>query len=265
MTSTPVKEDFLEVDPEVPGQKFVCLSFVSPEEILKNKDLFVMSEFFKRLNQNYYFVPKESVKDPIVAEGLVKDELSHDVLEDKYKDFVYVNQEELERVFYEKNDFRTTMRAIKVRGVYDTQKEAQHRAKLLQHRDPNFNVFIGQVGYWLPWDPNPHRVGEQEYMEQELNELVKKYKENQNMKDLHFQQNLEYVKEQAEKKAKAAKEKTGDSTETTVISEGTGYSVSVSGSSSDDTPVNTEPVNTEPGIDSGLGEMDPWLSRKAHA
>ena len=29
-------EDFLEADPEIPGQKFVCLSFVSPENILEN-------------------------------------------------------------------------------------------------------------------------------------------------------------------------------------------------------------------------------------
>jgi hypothetical protein len=105
-------------------------------------------------------------------------------------------------------------------------------------------------------------------MEQELNELVKKYKENQNMKDLHFQQNLEYVKEQAEKKAKAAKEKTGDSTETTVISEGTGYSVSVSGSSSDETPVNTMDTAlnvVDESTKSALDAPDPWLSRKAHA
>jgi hypothetical protein len=41
---------------------------------------------------------------------------------------------------------------LKVRGVYDTLREAQVRAKVLQRRDPNFNVFLGQVGYWLPWD-----------------------------------------------------------------------------------------------------------------
>ena len=33
-----VKEDFLEVDPKIPGQNYVCLSFVSPEKFLKQKE-----------------------------------------------------------------------------------------------------------------------------------------------------------------------------------------------------------------------------------
>ena len=33
-----IKEDFLEVDPKIPGQNFVCLSFVSPEKVLKQKE-----------------------------------------------------------------------------------------------------------------------------------------------------------------------------------------------------------------------------------
>lgn len=34
-----IEEDFLTVDAEIPGQKFVCLSFVSPEKILDKKDV----------------------------------------------------------------------------------------------------------------------------------------------------------------------------------------------------------------------------------
>jgi hypothetical protein len=33
MSDENIKEDFLEVDPKIPGQNFVCLSFVSPEKI----------------------------------------------------------------------------------------------------------------------------------------------------------------------------------------------------------------------------------------
>jgi hypothetical protein len=266
-SSETVKEDFLEVDPQIPGQNFVCLSFVSPEEILKNKDVYFISEYFKRLHANYKIIeradPSETPKELTFAD-----------FEEKYKDFMYSNQEELERRFYEENDFRTTMRALKVRGVYDSMKEAQARAKLLQHRDKNFNVFIGQVGYWLPWDPNPHRVGEQEYMEDELNTLVKKYKENQESKDLHFQQNLEYIKEQAEKKAKAAKEARtvedeesavfASSDESTTVEGGEGYSVSVSGLdekvNTDDGHVNVVDNSTKAALDA----PDPWLSRRVN-
>ena len=40
--------DLLDEDMQVAGQKFVCLSFVSPEKILKQRDLFVFSQFLKQ-------------------------------------------------------------------------------------------------------------------------------------------------------------------------------------------------------------------------
>ena len=30
-------------------------------------------------------------------------------------------------------------------------KEADFRAKKLQNKDQYHNVFVGEVGYWLPW------------------------------------------------------------------------------------------------------------------
>ena len=37
------KEDFLEEDQEIPGQKFCLLSFLSPEKVLASKDSFLFS------------------------------------------------------------------------------------------------------------------------------------------------------------------------------------------------------------------------------
>ena len=126
-------------------------------------------------------------------------------LEEKYRDYLYTSQDILEKDFSEQNDFQTTIRGLKVRGVYDTQREAEVRAKVLQRKDKNFNVFVGQVGYWLPWDPTPHKIDNQEYFEKELNELVKKYNENQDQKEDHFRENIDYVKEQAAKKVEQEK------------------------------------------------------------
>ena len=39
--------DLLEEDKPIAGQKFVCISFVSPEKILKQKELFFFEEFLK--------------------------------------------------------------------------------------------------------------------------------------------------------------------------------------------------------------------------
>ena len=62
-------------------------------------------------------------------------------LQERYKDFLYVNNDKLESDFYEKNEFKTTVRGLKVRGSYDTLQEAQDKAKKLQKTDKNFNVY----------------------------------------------------------------------------------------------------------------------------
>jgi hypothetical protein len=70
-------------------------------------------------------------------------------------------------------------RGLKIRGVYPTYQEAQDRAKKLQELDPNFDIFIGEVGKWLPWDPDPNSgAKEQKYQEEELQKLVEGYEKN---------------------------------------------------------------------------------------
>lgn len=174
-------EDFLDQDDQIRGQNYVCLSFISPENIIKNKNLFFMSKFLKNIVKN-----KELLNEEFI-----------DKIDSKYSDFMFTNKETFEQEFFKKNNFNTTVRGIKVRGVYDTLKEAQVRAKILQRKDKNFSVFVGQVGYWLPWDPTPDSLNNQEYFETELNELVKKYKENQENKQIHFRNNINNIKEES--------------------------------------------------------------------
>ena len=180
-------EDYLEQDDSIPGQKYVCLSFLSPEKVLKDKNLYFLHNFLKN-----------SFKD-------VK--LTEDELVEKYKDYMFQNEEHLEEKFFEKNNFHTTVRGIKVRGVYDTIQEARHRSSRLQKKDPNFNVYVGQVGFWLPWEPESHKVQEEEYAEEQLNQLMSEYKKNKENKDLLFEQdkrekidNMKREREEAEKK-----------------------------------------------------------------
>ena len=39
------KVDYLEVDDAIPGQNYVCLSFLSPEELIQNKEAFNTAKF----------------------------------------------------------------------------------------------------------------------------------------------------------------------------------------------------------------------------
>ncbi len=197
-----VKEDFLEVDSKIPGQNFVCLSFVSPEKVVKQKEFYFLTKFLHHLIND----KERSVED--IREKMLNKEFdtTYEKVEEIYGDWIYTNKENLEAEFFEKNEYQTTMRALKVRGVYDTQKEATIRANVLRKKDPNFNVFVAQVGYWLPWDPETHDVPEQEYQENQLNELVKKYQENlSNRDDFYDQVKTERI-QKAKKEVEARKE-----------------------------------------------------------
>jgi hypothetical protein len=197
-----IKEDFLEVDSKIPGQNYACLSFVSPEKILKQKELFFVSKFL-----DYIINDKDQLVQDIRTKMLNQEITpNYENVKQLYEDWKYLKNDDIEHDFYELNDYRTTMRGIKVRGVYDSYKEASVRAQVLRRKDPSFNVFVGQVGYWLPWDPECESVPEQEYQEGQLNELVKKYKENLDNRDNLYDQIKNERIEKAKKEVNAKKE-----------------------------------------------------------
>lgn len=220
------REDFLDEDAEITGQKFCLLSFLSPEKVLKDKNLFMFEQFLKgyefrtRVNnlEKYLIDTMTGINTKLDAEAdalAAKDlsgaadlcrkakirvdttmdsfhefvkknekDLKETQLKERYDDFLYASKSKLEDDFYAKNEFRTTVRGLKVRGVYASQSEAVARSKKLQRLDTLHNIFVGEVGKWLPWDPEPSEVGEQEYAEDQLNTLMKKYKENEESREL---------------------------------------------------------------------------------
>ena len=212
------QEDYLEVDGPVAGQNFVCLSFVSPENVLKQKDVFMYQRFMaqrcgeleKKLDE---IIEKASdpLKNKIRTE--IRDELRYQMkydynqFNDKFEDFKYKFNDELTKQFDQQCNFQTNVRGVKVRGVYSTYEEAEKRAKMLQRKDRSFHVFVGSVGYWLPWDPCADRIENEEYLEEELNNLMKEYKENEIRKDLFFEEQKREAKQDAMKKRLEAEKK----------------------------------------------------------
>ena len=198
-----IKEDFLQVDPKIPGQNFVCLSFVSPEKLLKQKEVYFVTKFL----EHYYNSDDRYTKDmrDNISNGDVK--IDYNTIKKFYEDWKYSRNDVLEKEYYDNNDNTTTMRGLKIRGVYDTHKEASIRAQVLRKKDPSFHVFVGQVGYWLPWDPEAEGVQEQEYQEQQLNDLVKMYKENLENRDTLYEQETQDKIKNARKKVEENKQK----------------------------------------------------------
>ena len=225
------KVDYLEVDKSIPGQNYACISFVSPEKILKQKEFFMFHKFMTQRCAEFEksiddIIKKESDELKSKIDRDLKSKLklelkyTYDQFKEKYDDFTYKFSNELQTAYDKEVDFGTNVRGVKIRGVYNTYDEAQIRAKVLQRTDRSFHVYIGQVGYWLPFDPTADQVGNDEYLEEELNTLMKEYKENEVRKDMFYEeqkreQQQDAVKKRLEHEAKqkAELEKTKNSLE----------------------------------------------------
>ena len=48
------KVDYLEVDNPIPGQNYVCISFVSPDDIIKQKELFLFRRTFSNARRGKF-------------------------------------------------------------------------------------------------------------------------------------------------------------------------------------------------------------------
>jgi len=219
--------DYLDVDKPLPGQNYACLSFVCPEELIKKKEEFYYESYLEELTREQNFVEREKFYFKIFCETLKKKyniepevNLFNDYLayveeenetlnsqyqhenftinnfKDKYELYLSQNKNALNDKFDTLHKFRTSVRGIKIRGVFSTLKEAEIRAKVLQKLDKNFHVYVAQVGYWLPFDPSVDQIENVEYAESQLNKLVKAYKENETKKEVFFnEQTREKVNE----------------------------------------------------------------------
>ena len=97
-----------------------------------------------------------------------------------------------------------TVCGFKFRGAYATYEEAKARADFLQKCDQYHNIYIGEVGKWCPFEDNPDKAKDSEYMNKDLNKLMKSYWQQQSeAKEFHELRKQEMIKkalEEANKK-----------------------------------------------------------------
>jgi hypothetical protein len=205
--------DLLEEDKPIAGQKFACVSFVSPENILKQKEIFLFEQFLKKWEMaksmekfvqflNYISFKYSMSFDDITEDfkEFVKEEketLSKSNMNEEYKTFIDNHEEELEKQFGIDHQFQTSTRGLKIRGVFPTLEEAELRCKMLREMDANHDVYVGPVGLWMPWEPEAYKTGRVEYMEDELNQLMHEKTKNDTNAKVAFDQRLKETKQQA--------------------------------------------------------------------
>lgn len=90
-----------------------------------------------------------------------------------------------------KEDYSTdnNVFAFKIRGGFRTYEEACEHAKKLQSVDPHHHVYVSDAGLWNAFkiDDDDKYVKQSEEANEELNEMMKKYLENQEKAKLYHE------------------------------------------------------------------------------
>uniref|UniRef100_A0A6C0KDH6 Uncharacterized protein n=1 Tax=viral metagenome TaxID=1070528 RepID=A0A6C0KDH6_9ZZZZ len=228
--------DLLDEDKPLAGQKWMCASFVSPENVIKQKSIFFFEEFLKyydfskstkKFTQFLNFMShKHNLNFNILMNDFQefvqteKEKLLEESLDDEYKNFLDENEERLQTEFNQQNEFQTAVRGLKIRGCFPTQSEAELRCKLLRDVDPNHNIYVAPVGVWVPWEPEAYKTGRVEYMEEELNQLMHEKAKNERLEKDNFDKRVTESKQKAINENIKIAEQTGNKLTQNIDDEG---------------------------------------------
>jgi len=203
--------DVLDEDKPIAGQKYVCVSFISPETLIKQRAMYDFEQFVskwdiqKSLERFNGFLGFLSFKYKLDA-GKLNEELQEfckeereklslkSSLEDEFKNFQDLNGDSLLKEFNKSHNFQTSVRGIKVRGSFPSQEEAELRCKMLREVDPNHDVYVGPVGLWMPFHPEAYKTGRVEYLEEELNQLMHEKNKNEQNAKTEFEKRVKEAK-----------------------------------------------------------------------
>ena len=212
-SQNPKYTDLLSEDKPIAGQRFACVSFVSPEGLIKDRNIYFFEQFLKNWEvtkslEAYtqflsFLAYKYNLKFDELTDDLrsfvedQKDTLIHGSVDNDYKTFLDQKEDVMDAEFGAATGFQTSVRGLKIRGSFPTQQEAELRCKLLREADPDHDVYVGPIGMWMPWHPEAYKTGRVEYMEAELNQLMSEKKKNEDKAKLAFNTRVKDAKEKA--------------------------------------------------------------------
>jgi len=206
--------DLLDEDPPIAGQKYAIVSFLSPENILKKRELYLFEQFVKQwefsksMSKTFDFLHFISYKYNLKVDDVMNDyndfvkeeevKLKEGNLEDDFKTYIEKNEDILNEKFNKEHAFQTSVRGVKIRGVFGSVEEAREYAKeKIMKIDPNHNTHVGPVGIWMCWDPDAYKTGKIEFMEEELNQLYSEKMKNEEKAKEEFERRVKETKRKA--------------------------------------------------------------------
>ena len=234
--TNPKYVDLLDEDPPIAGQKFAIMSFVSPENILKQREMYLFEAFVKQwgvtteMNKFIEFLHFVGFKYKINTENVLKDyseflkaeeiNVKNSNVEEDYKTFLEKNEDRLVEKFQEDHEYQTSVRSCKVRGVFPSEGEAKQYIKKLQDFDKNHNIHICPMGLWVQCDPNPYKTGDLQFLEEELNQLHHEKKKSEEKAKAEFDERVREQKRKAIEENEKMAKKSGNKLTQNIDEEG---------------------------------------------
>jgi hypothetical protein len=179
--------DLLNEYQVIPSQLYGCYSFVSPEKIIKQKEIFYFEKFVKQWNftksvsQFSDFLQFISFKYNLKVDNLLEDfkqfvqeeenALKAKDVEGDFATFLDKNEDKLSELFQKEHGFQTSVRGFVNIGNFPTTEEAEMYAKQVRESVPHHDILVGRNFVWTPLDPDAYKTGRIEFMEDELNQL----------------------------------------------------------------------------------------------
>ena len=255
--------DLCDEDPPIAGQKFACMSFVSPEKILMKREVYLFNQFIKQwefsksMERYFEFIHFIAYKHSIDVEKLIEDfnefvkeestKLKKSGIEDDYKNFMDKQEDKLNEQFSRDHSFQTSVRGLKLRGVFPNQDEAELKCKKLRENDTNHDIFVAPVGVWLPWDPDAYKTGRVEHLEEELNALHHEKLKNEEKAKKEFEERVRESKKKAIMENIEKAKKTGNTLTQTIDEDGnlTGVKENVDFDSREATTIEATKIRNE--------------------
>lgn len=91
--------------------------------------------------------------------------------------------------------------AFKLHDVCEDEDTGRALCKYHHQNDPDFDVFLGQVGKWCPWVWNPLDVQNVEYADQMMTDLIREHRMNKKKTDEFWQKEVSQNMKEIEKGA----------------------------------------------------------------
>ncbi len=228
--------DLLDEDPVISSQKYIVMSFVDPEEHIKNREHFLFEKFVqqwqytKMITLHADFLNFLGFKHNIPVDSLMEDykefvteekaKLKAYTVSDDFATFLDKNEDKLNEEFNIAHKFQTSTRGFKFRGAFSSVEEAKLHAEKLKESDTIHNILVGQGFVWTAWNPNIYKTGNVVYAQEELNQLFHEKQKNKEKADQEFEARVKEAKQKAiEENIKKAQE-TGNKLTQTIDEQG---------------------------------------------